>query len=185
MYASVNWVSIGLGNGLSPVQCQAIMWTNAGLLSVRPLGTNLSEIQMERLSFSFTKMHLKISSVKWQPFCQGEDELILVQVVVWCHQSISHMVTLDIWLIHMSNPDKVVSCMNVYYIEMIKWMIRMVSSGFILQIYCLCSSHFLTAVSQMLLLCTFAYILWEKNEVFFIAKSLVAISSVKKCFSLA
>ena len=25
--------------------------------------------------FSFTKMHLKISSVKWRPFCPGKDEL--------------------------------------------------------------------------------------------------------------
>ena len=30
--ASVNRVTIGLVNGLSPVRCQAITWTNAGLL---------------------------------------------------------------------------------------------------------------------------------------------------------
>ena len=29
--ASVNWVSIGSGNGLSPVRRQAITWANAGL----------------------------------------------------------------------------------------------------------------------------------------------------------
>ena len=40
MYASVNQVSIGLDNGLSPIRRQTIIWTNAGLLSVRPLGTN-------------------------------------------------------------------------------------------------------------------------------------------------
>ena len=41
---SVNRVSIGSDNVLSPIQRQAIIQTNAGLLSVAPLGTNLSEI---------------------------------------------------------------------------------------------------------------------------------------------
>ena len=45
LYASVNWVSIGSGNGLSPVRRQAITWTNAKLLSIGLLGTNFSEIQ--------------------------------------------------------------------------------------------------------------------------------------------
>ena len=31
---SVNWVSIGSDYGLSPIQRQAIIWTNAGLLSI-------------------------------------------------------------------------------------------------------------------------------------------------------
>ena len=35
---------IGSDNGLSPCQRQAIVWTNAGILSIGPLGTNLSEI---------------------------------------------------------------------------------------------------------------------------------------------
>ena len=47
IYASVNWVSTGLGNGLSPVRCQAITWTNADLLSIEPLGTNFSESRIE------------------------------------------------------------------------------------------------------------------------------------------
>ena len=32
--ASVNWVSIGPGNGLSPVWSQAITWINADLLFI-------------------------------------------------------------------------------------------------------------------------------------------------------
>ena len=32
------------GNGLSPVRCQAITWTNTDLLSIGPLGTNFSDI---------------------------------------------------------------------------------------------------------------------------------------------
>ena len=35
---------IGSDNGLSPVRHQAIIWTNAGLLSIGPLGTYFSEI---------------------------------------------------------------------------------------------------------------------------------------------
>ena len=43
---------------------QAITWTNAGLLTIRPLGTNSSEIQIEIQNFSLMKMHLKMLSAK-------------------------------------------------------------------------------------------------------------------------
>ena len=36
IYALVNYVNIGLDNGFSPVQHQAIVWTNGRLLSIRP-----------------------------------------------------------------------------------------------------------------------------------------------------
>ena len=35
---------IGSDNGLSPGRRQAIIWTNAGILLIRTLGTNVSEI---------------------------------------------------------------------------------------------------------------------------------------------
>ena len=60
----MNWVIIGLGNGLLPVRHQAITWFNAGLLSIGHLGTNFSEIWIWILTFSFKKMHLKMSSAK-------------------------------------------------------------------------------------------------------------------------
>ena len=44
---SVNWVSTGSDNGLSPIRRQAIFLTNAGLLSIGPLGTNLSEYRLQ------------------------------------------------------------------------------------------------------------------------------------------
>ena len=62
-------------NGLSPIRHQAIIWTNAGLLSIGPLGTNFSEILIKIQNFSFTKMHVKRSSAKWQPFCPWGEEL--------------------------------------------------------------------------------------------------------------
>ena len=63
--------TIGSDNGLSPERCQAIICTNARILSIRPLATNFSEILSEIHSFSFWKMHLKMSSAKWRPFCFG------------------------------------------------------------------------------------------------------------------
>ena len=62
---------IGSDNGLSPGRRQAIIWTNAGILLVGPLGTNSSEILIEILTFSFKKMHLKVSPAKRRPFCLG------------------------------------------------------------------------------------------------------------------
>ena len=60
---------IGSDNGLSPDQCQAIIWTNAGILLTGYLGTKFSEISIEIHIFSFMKMHFKKSFGKWQPFC--------------------------------------------------------------------------------------------------------------------
>ena len=62
---------IGSDNGLSPDRRQAIIWTNAGLLLIGPLGTIFSEILIKILTFSFKKMRLKVSSAKRRPFCLG------------------------------------------------------------------------------------------------------------------
>ena len=75
IYASVNWVSTGSDNALSPIWCQAIILTNAGSLSIGLLGTKFSEILIKIQAFSFTKMDLKICSAKWPPFCPVRDEL--------------------------------------------------------------------------------------------------------------
>ena len=58
-------------NGLLPGRCQAIIWTNAGILLIGPLGTNSSDFFIKIHTFSFKKMHLKRSSGKWRPFCLG------------------------------------------------------------------------------------------------------------------
>ena len=63
--------SIGSDNDLSPGRRQAIIWTNAGILLIWPLGTNFSEILIEIHTFLFKKMHLKMSSGKCRPFCLG------------------------------------------------------------------------------------------------------------------
>ena len=66
-----NLTIIGSDIGLSPGRRQAIIWTNANILLIWPLGTNFSEIFIETLPFSFKKMHLKMSSGKWRPPCLG------------------------------------------------------------------------------------------------------------------
>ena len=75
---------IGSDNGLSPGRRQAIIWNNVGKLLIGPLGTNFSEISIEIQLFSFKKMHLKMSSAKWRPFCLGLNVLIR-NVKIWLH----------------------------------------------------------------------------------------------------
>ena len=64
---SVNWVSIGSGNGLLP--------TNGDSLSTGRLGTNFREIWFETQNFSFMRRLLKMSFAKWRPFSPGDGEL--------------------------------------------------------------------------------------------------------------
>ena len=63
--------------------CQAIIWTNAGILLIGPLGTNFSEILIKIHTFSFNKMHLKMSSGKWRAFCLRFN--VLSYLWFWIH----------------------------------------------------------------------------------------------------
>ena len=62
---------IGSDNGLAPGRRQTIIWTNDGLLLIGPSGTNFNEILIGIQTFSFKKMHLKISSAKWRSIWLG------------------------------------------------------------------------------------------------------------------
>ena len=66
-----NIIIIGSDNGFSPRRCQAIIWTNAKILSIGSLGTNFSEISIEINISSFKKMPLKMLSAKFRPSCLG------------------------------------------------------------------------------------------------------------------
>ena len=74
-------ITLGSDNGLSPGRWQA--WTNAGILLIGPLGTNFNEILIEIHTFSFEKMHLKMSSAKWRLFCLGLNELMMLMSMVY------------------------------------------------------------------------------------------------------
>ena len=59
------WLTIiGSDNGLSPGRREAIIWSIAGILLIRPLGTNVTEILI-------ANMRLKVLSGKRRPFCLG------------------------------------------------------------------------------------------------------------------
>ena len=68
-HAGGKWLIHDTNNGLSPGLHQAIIWTNDGILLI-----------IKSHSFSFKKMHLKMSSGKWRPFCLS----LNVLTVVYC-----------------------------------------------------------------------------------------------------
>ena len=68
--------TIGSDNGSSPERRQAIIWTNAGILLIGPLGTNFSEILIEIQTFSWKKIRLKMSSAKCCSFRLGLNVLM-------------------------------------------------------------------------------------------------------------
>ena len=74
---------IGSDNGLPPGRRRAIIWTNDGILSIGPLGANFNEISTGIQTFSFKKMHIKMSSAKY-PFCLGLNVLIN-HLLPWCY----------------------------------------------------------------------------------------------------
>ena len=82
---------IGSDNGLAPGRRQTIIWTNDGILLIGTLGTNFSEILIGIQTFSFKKMHLKMSSAKWRPFCLSLYVLnAAIQCLIWNISSWTH-----------------------------------------------------------------------------------------------
>ena len=88
--------SNGSDNGLSPGRRQTIIWTNACILLIGPLGTNFSEILIEILTFSSMKMRLKVSSAKW-PFCLG------LNVLRWMPDEFVNTITQEVLGVHPPN----------------------------------------------------------------------------------
>ena len=66
-----------IGSNVAPSWCQAIIWTNAEILLIRTLGTELSVILIGIHISSFKKKHLNWSPAKWRPFCLGLSVLTL------------------------------------------------------------------------------------------------------------
>ena len=80
-----NLTIIGSDNDLSPGRRQAIIWPNAGILLIRTLETNFSEILSKINTFSFKKIHFKMSSAKLRPFCLGLNVLNKMQNYMLWH----------------------------------------------------------------------------------------------------
>ena len=66
---------IGSDNSLFPGQCQAIIWTNIGILLIGLLGTNFSEIFIKIQTSSLKKICLKMLSANCYPFRLGPNVL--------------------------------------------------------------------------------------------------------------
>ena len=86
-------------NGMLHGWHQAIIWPNAGILLIGPLGTNFSEILIHIDIFSFKKMYLKMSSENWWPFCLSLNMLTSMKVF---QDNSSAMAAMNIILLHMS-----------------------------------------------------------------------------------
>ena len=76
-HISVSKLNIpGSDNSLSPGWRQAIIWTSAGILLIRTVGTHFSKIFSEIHTISFKKMPLKWSPEIQRPFYLGLNVLI-------------------------------------------------------------------------------------------------------------
>ena len=64
-----NLTITGSDNGLLSGRLRCIIWTNARILLNGPIQTNISEILIKIIAFSFQNMCLKVSSAKRRPFC--------------------------------------------------------------------------------------------------------------------
>ena len=71
------------------VVAKPFIWTNGGILLIRPLGTNFSENWSEIHTFSFQKMHFTTSFAKLRPFRLGLSVLLLLRIYLWENGAVS------------------------------------------------------------------------------------------------
>ena len=103
---------IGSDNGLSPGRRQAIIWTNVGMLLIRPLATNFSENLIRIQTFPFKKMHLKVLSEIWRPFCLG------LNVLKFVPECLIEWVTIDSGDGLVSNRHQSITWTNDYSVHL-------------------------------------------------------------------
>ena len=100
-----NLNTIGSDNGLWPGRHQAIIWTNAWMLLIGPVETHALKSYIKIHTFSLKKMFLKMSSVKWQPFCPWEDDLNKCECNFLFFSSCSSFIGVEIWVgTHRNEP---------------------------------------------------------------------------------
>ena len=113
--------SIGSDNDLSPGRHQAIIWTNAGILLIWPY---LCENVIEIHTVSMKKMHLKMSSAKWWPFCLSLYVLmcpsmdLVVQIRPWCAQNVFKKYEYVFCIWYHSSTHKRFSCWDLFLTKM-------------------------------------------------------------------
>ena len=101
-----NIIAIGSDDGWPPGRCQAIIWTNAGILLIGPLGINFSEILIEISKFIFKKMHLNMSSAKWPLFLLSPNEsYFAIDILSNTARTFADKVVTKYWF-HIVDPTK-------------------------------------------------------------------------------
>ena len=99
---------IGSDNGLSPDRRQTIIWTNDGMiLSIRNLGTNLSEILSKIHTFSFTKMHLQMSSAAISSWPQCLKSYVVQLCITLPQRPPPYHICIAVLLDHSPHPGQV------------------------------------------------------------------------------
>ena len=135
-----NLTIIASDNGLLSGRRQAIIWTNVGILSIGPLGTNSNEISIEILSFPVKKMRLKVSSAKWRPFYLALNVLIpwwlqfvtkvLCDSIMFCNKidgrigkysAAPHLLLGRRWVIPCLTPKSVLNTIWALYCSMTRY----------------------------------------------------------------
>ena len=91
IHASLNRFSIGSNTSLSPILCQAIIWTNVVLLSMGTSRITFSKFILKNTKPSIHEMCLKMTSAKWQTFCTEEDELNSVFIALHWERNMSYL----------------------------------------------------------------------------------------------
>ena len=114
IYASVNWEPLVQVMACHLSGTKPLLEPMLSYCHFRLLGMNFSEIWIETQNFSFMKMHLKMLSVKWRPFCPGTNGQITLRHalihsdnrmnnLVWCSYSSWQMrrgtLLLSVWTI--------------------------------------------------------------------------------------
>ena len=89
-----NLTIIGSESSLSPGRRKAIFWTNTGIFLIEPPETNSSEMSIEIHTFSFKKMHLKMSSVNGGHFVSASKSALRKRHNTSCYHI---SCTADIW----------------------------------------------------------------------------------------
>ena len=99
---------IGSDNGLSPGRCQAIIWTNAGIMFIWTLGTNFSEILSEIHRFiqenAFQNVVCQMAAILSQPQCVSCRFKCLWQKMQWYQYILFHLTQIEPHILSKQSP---------------------------------------------------------------------------------
>ena len=105
---------IGSDNGLSPGRRQAIIWTNAAILLIGPLGTNFSEILNETSPYRIISWVPVVIAFIWMPQNLTNEKSTLIQVMAWCRQAASQYLS-QLWHRSLSPGHNKLICFREYF----------------------------------------------------------------------